>query len=108
MDSHHQLAPSCQKIVCAELATRYHLPQIAHVNSIATVFGMHYWKVETDKGPFLFAFKEPGKNVPRLNATHINLRNTIGNSYEIQSSTALDTHCKRQINTVLLRKKTHG
>ncbi len=101
VDSLDQLARSCQKLARAELATRYHLPRIAHVNSIDTVFGMHYWKVETDKGPCEFVFKEPGKNVTQLSPTHIILRDTIGNRYEIPSITTLDAHSQRQINKIL-------
>ena len=71
------------------------------VNSIDTIFGTHYWKVDTDKGPCEFAFKEPGKNVTWLSPTQIVIRDTIGNRYEIRSLASLDTHSQRQVNKIL-------
>lgn len=101
LDSLETLSPACRELALAQLADRYHLPNITHIRSIATISGTHYWKVETDRGPREFAFKEPGANVTQLNDSHIILRDTIGNRYEIRSLSELDPHSQRQINKVL-------
>ena len=103
LGSLEELAPACQEIAKAELAERYHLPQITHVKSIETIFGSHYWKVATDKGNCEFAFKEPGKNVTRINQEHVILCDTIGNRFEIRSLSELDSHSRRQVNRILYK-----
>jgi len=101
MESLNELSPACRKLAEAQLAERYHMPQITRVASIETIFGSHYWKVETDKGSCEFAFKEPGKNVTYLNQDHLVLRDAIGNRYEIPSLSQLDANSRRQVNKIL-------
>jgi hypothetical protein len=100
LNSLDELAPSCRKLAEAALAERYHLPQITRVNSIETIFGTHYWSVDTDKGSCAFAFKEPGKNVTYLSPEHIVLRDAFGNRYEIRCIAELDGHSRRQVHKI--------
>lgn len=96
-----QLQPACRELALDQLAQRYHLPLIQRVETIRTIFGTHYWKVQTDKGRREFAFKEPGKNVTHVPPSRIILRDTIGNRYEISDMSSLDPHSRRQVSKVL-------
>lgn len=101
VESIDELPARFRGIVASSLEMRYHLPKIKRVKSITTIFGTHYWVVETDKGLREFAFKEPGKNVSMLGSDRFALTDTIGNRYEISCFPDLDCHSQRLIETIL-------
>ncbi len=101
LNSVEELAEPSRVIAAEQLAARYHLPEIKRVESIETLFGTHYWTVETATGKHEFAFKEPGKNVTSMPNGRLVLRDTIGNRYTIPSIEALDLHSRRQVRKII-------
>ena len=83
------------------LRERYHLVTITRVHEVDVRFGTRYWRVETDRGPRWFALREPGKNVTWLAASHLVLRDTAGNRYEIADVSALDGASQRWVTRSL-------
>ena len=85
------------RLVETALGERYHLAAIVRVHEVDVRFGTRYWRVETDRGPRWFALREPGKNVAWLSDTHLVLRDTAGNRYEIGDVDALDRGSRRWV-----------
>jgi hypothetical protein len=83
------------------LGERYLMAAIQRVRRIDVQFGTRYWQVETDRGPRWFALREPGKNAAWLNDTHLVLRDTAGNRYEIPDLNALDAPSRRRVRRSL-------
>jgi hypothetical protein len=79
------------------LRRHYHLATILRVGEIDVRFGTRYWKVDTDRGPRWFALREPGKNVAWISETHLVLRDTAGNRYEIPDVVTLDARSRRLV-----------
>ncbi|GMV05150.1 MAG: hypothetical protein AMXMBFR53_14290 [Gemmatimonadota bacterium] len=79
------------------LRERYHLPVIERVHEIDVRFGTRYWQVDTDRGPRWFALREPGKNVTWIGPSHVVLRDTAGNRFEIPDLEALDGRSRRWV-----------
>jgi len=86
-----------REIVREALRQRYHLPVIQRVQRVEVRFGTRYWWVDTDRGPRWFALREPGKNVTWLSTSHVVLRDTAGNRYEVPDVAALDAGSQRRI-----------
>jgi len=90
-----------RELVREALRLRYHLPVIRRVERVEVRFGTRYWWVDTDRGPRWFALREPGKNVTWLSPSHVVLRDTAGNRYEVQDVGALDPSSQRRIRMSL-------
>lgn len=88
-------------LVEAALRERYVLPVIQRVDAIDARFGTRYWWVTTDRGARWFALREPGKNVTWVSASHLVLRDTAGNRYEIPDLGTLDRRSRRRIGLSL-------
>lgn len=86
-----------RELVREALRERYHLPVIQRVQRVEVRFGTRYWWVDTDRGPRWFALREPGKNVTWLSPTHVVLRDTAGNRYEVVDVAALDPGSRRRV-----------
>jgi hypothetical protein len=93
--------PEERLLVTEALRSRYLLPVIRKVQRIDVRFGIRYWWVETDRGPRWFALREPGKNVSWITATHLVLRDTVGNRFEIPDLLALDPRSRRWVGLSL-------
>jgi len=91
------LAEADRAVAEEALRERYHLPVIRRVHEIDVRFGTRYWQGETDRGPRWFALREPGKNVTWVSATHVVLRDTAGNRFEIPDLLALDGRSQRWV-----------
>ncbi|HKJ01982.1 MAG TPA: DUF1854 domain-containing protein [Longimicrobiales bacterium] len=79
------------------LRQRYILSAILRVDRIDVRFGTRYWWVDTDRGPRWFALREPGRNVTWISGSHLILRDTAGNRFEIRDLTSLDRRSQRWI-----------
>ena len=79
-----------RRLVEVALRDHYHLSIIERVESIEVRMGTRYWQVKTERGARAFALREPGKNIVWLSDTHMVLRDTAGNRYEIPDLTLLD------------------
>jgi len=93
--------PEERPLVTEALHGRYLLPVIQKVQGIDVRFGIRYWWVETDRGPRWFALREPGKNVSWITTTHLVLRDTAGNRFEIPNLMALDARSRRWVGLSL-------
>lgn len=97
----HALPKADRALVEEALRERYHLPVITRVQRIDVRFGTRYWWVETDRGERWFALREPGKNVIWIDASHLVLRDTAGNRYEITDLLGLDPVSQRLVSRSL-------
>lgn len=94
-------SPEERALVEDALAARYCLPVIRRIDRIDVRFGIRYWWVETDRGPRWFALREPGKNVTWIGESHVVLRDTAGNRFEIPDVAALDPGSRRWVRLSL-------
>jgi hypothetical protein len=90
-----------REVAASELCERYIMPRIRQVLSTRTHFGVRYWDVLTDLGRRHFAVKDPSRSVLYLTDDRFVVRDTLGNSYAIESYEALDKKSRAFIDNVL-------
>ncbi|MBN1671694.1 MAG: DUF1854 domain-containing protein [Kiritimatiellae bacterium] len=95
------LDPESAGIVREELAGRYLLPRIVKVRRTHAEFGTRYWDVDTDAGRRTFAMRDPHKNLVWIGEDRVILRDTIGNTYEIESLAGLDKRSRMEVDKVV-------
>jgi hypothetical protein len=90
------------KLVATEdLDARYFIPKIIKINHAEASFGNRYWEVETNCGLRSFVMKDPQKNVVWVSESHIVMRDSLGNRYEITDTAKLDFRSNSFINIIL-------
>ena len=95
------LPTESQPVAEMALAARYRVPRITKVNRTEIRSWTRYWDVETDLGPRRFALIELSKNVLWLSDTHLILRDSMGNRFEIPDLSALDKASQQFAEAVL-------
>jgi hypothetical protein len=90
-----------RKVAASELCERYIVAKIQRVLSTKTHFGVRFWEVQTDRGRRHFAMKDPSRNVLYLTDDRLMVRDSLGNSYAIESFAALDKRSRTLIENVL-------
>lgn len=95
------LDAASRKLAEEEVGLRYLMIKITQVYEIKVLFGNRFWDVETLLGRKRFAMKEPSKSMTRFPDNRIIVRDTLGNSYEIESLNSLDKHSQKEIEKVL-------
>lgn len=90
-----------RKLAEEQLGLRYLLVKITKVYEIKVLFGNRFWDVETDIGRKRFAMKEPSKSMIRFPEGRIIVRDTLGNSYEIESLNSLDKRSQKEVEKVI-------
>ena len=96
----NSLDQDSRKIAEEELEKRYLIPRITQVIRTHASFGNRYWDVQTDRGHRKFAMKDPRKNVIWVTNDQLIIRDTLGNRYEIESFSRLDTWSKAEVEKV--------
>jgi hypothetical protein len=100
-DQIERLDAESQVIAREEIAERYLLARILRVHETQTRFGVRYWDVETDRGRQRFAVKDPNRSVIAQSDDRMTVRDTLGNSYEIESLKGLDRKSQEEVEKVL-------
>jgi hypothetical protein len=77
------------------------MSRIVKVHRTRTHFGVRYWDVETDRGRRSFAVKDPNRSVVNVTDDWVVVRDTLGNSYEIESLSAMDRRSQALIENVV-------
>ena len=95
------LDPESRRIAEDELRLRYLMPKIQRVIRTHAQLGTRYWEVATDHGPQHFVIRNPNRDVVWFGDDRLVLRDTLGNRYEIESLTALDSHSQTEIDRVI-------
>ena len=101
LDGLHVLEPASRRIAEEELDRRYLVPRVKRVVRTRANFGNRYWDVETDRGRRNFVMKHPSVNVTWLTDDHLIVRDALGNRYEIESLSALDSASQAFVNRVV-------
>jgi hypothetical protein len=83
------------------LQARYLIPRIVRILGLRAHLGVLLWTVDTDIGPRRFTTKDPETHVTRVGTDTLIIRDVTGNSYEIQSLTALDKVSRYRADLVL-------
>jgi len=96
-----ELDTDSREVVAGELAERYLFATVRKVVGTKTHFGVRYWDVETDRGRRRFAVKDPSRSVLYLTDDRMLVRDTLGNSYAIESLAALDKRSRELVQNVL-------
>jgi hypothetical protein len=96
-----ELDEPSRAVVAADLAERYIVSTVRKVHATKTHFGVRYWDVETDRGRRRFAVKDPSQSVLHLTEDRMMVRDTLGNSFAIESFAALDKRSRQLVENVL-------
>jgi hypothetical protein len=96
-----ELDSDSRGIAADDLARRYLVATVLKVVDTRTHFGIRYWDVETDCGRRRFAVKDPTRSVLYLPGDRLLVRDTLGNSYAIESLAALDKRSRQLVENVL-------
>ena len=96
-----ELDPDSRRIAEEELERRYLMPHITRVIRAEANYGNRYWDVETDRGKRNFVMKDPSVNVTWLTDDHLVIKDALGNRYEIESLSALDTASQAFVQRVV-------
>ena len=84
-----------------ELGQRYLMPRITRIHETQTQFGNRFWQVDTNHGTKAFVTKSPHKHVTWVSDDRVVLRDVLGNRYEIESLSMLDSHSRQEAEKVL-------
>ncbi len=96
-----ELDVGSREVVARDLCERYLVTTVHRVMGTKTHFGIRYWDVETDRGRRRFAVKDPTRSVLYLTDDRMLVRDTLGNSYTIESFAALDKRSRQLVENVL-------
>lgn len=95
------LDATSRDIAEAELGRRYLIPRIIRVLSTRVYFANRYWHVVTDLGVRRFTMNDPIRNIAWVSASHMVIRDSLGNRYEINPFSALDPFSQEEIMKVI-------
>jgi hypothetical protein len=101
LESLDLLDADSRKVAEEALDLRYLVPRITSIPVANPQFGNRYLEVETDRGPRKFLLKDPNSNVVWLTDDRLTIRDTLGNRYEIESLSALDSKSRGNISRVI-------
>jgi len=96
-----ELDEESRAIAQAELDRRYLVPRILRVKEATARYGSRYWDVETHLGDRRFILKNATKNALWMSSEHLVLRDTMGNSYEINPFSGLDARSRTLVEKLL-------
>ena len=96
-----ELDEPSRAVVAADLSERYIVSTVRKVHATKTHFGVRYWDVETDRGRRRFAVKDPSQSVLHLTEDRMMVRDTLGNSFAIESFAKLDKRSRQLVENVL-------
>ena len=89
------LTGAARSLVEAALDAYYHLAIVQRVIDVQLRLGTRFWTVETHRGDRVFALRSPSTNVTWLSDSHLVLRDTAGNRFEIPNLNALDIRSRK-------------
>ena len=101
LESIEDLEGESRLLAEAELWKTYRIAKVTKINESYVNHGHRYLRVETDRGERYFNLREPGKNLTRLSADHLVIRDSMGNRFEIESINALDEESQANLERVL-------
>ena len=80
----------------------YMIPKILSVIAVEDRYGVLKWTVETDCGTVTFGIRNRNSDIKRLECdTHILIRDSNDNRYEIPDTSKLDKHSSRMLFSYL-------
>jgi len=85
--------PAEAQLIRDELGQVFFVPKIRSVRTIRDVFGVHTWRVETDKGGVSFDVKSRD-DIHLITDTRVLVKDADGNFYEIADVAALDARSR--------------
>ncbi len=91
------LDPASRELADAELAERYHEPEIVRIVRIEPLFGGWHWAVETTVGPRRFVLRNPDRTLDPQDGGRLLLRDVLGNRYVIRAPERLDPLSLREL-----------
>ena len=92
-----ELDPASRALADAELAERYHEPEILRITRVEPLFGGWHWAVETSAGPRRFVLRNPDRTLDQQADGRLLLRDVLGNRYVINAPERLDPHSLQEL-----------
>ncbi len=96
-----RLDAESRKAVDIELDRRYLSSKVKRVESVRSVFGATYWKVETHRGERDFVTQNLQENAQWVTDDQLILNDVDGNRFEVDSVRALDVRSQKLLHAIL-------
>ncbi|MCD7831642.1 MAG: DUF1854 domain-containing protein [Firmicutes bacterium] len=85
----------------AEIDRKYYAPVITKILSVKERYGYSYWEVIADDLKVSFAVRDTYRSIIRVTHTHIFIKDSDANRYEIKDTEALDRKSYKKIELYL-------
>lgn len=95
-----QLDSASYRVLAAEMELAYFVPQITKIIDLHDEYGLRTWRVETDRGPRVFA-TQSRYDVRRVGKGRYFIRDVDGNRYEIPDIEKLDPKSRSKLDMEL-------
>jgi len=96
------LAEVSRKAVDEALKTRCLIPTVGRILDLREIRpSVIYWQVTTNRGERTFHSESPRESVRYLTSDRIRVTDLAGNQYDVPSLSALDTHSRALLETLI-------